>query len=60
MIAIDVEMQAMSARLFFKKLTKVIFLAPSYFFYGAYVLLTRFGTEISYKIKAKPKIPERT
>jgi hypothetical protein len=55
-----VEMQAMNARLFVKKLTKVIFLAPSNFFSGAFVLLTRLGTEMSYKIKAIPIIPERT
>jgi hypothetical protein len=59
MITIEAEMQAMTERLFFTKLMIVIFFAPSYFFSGAAILLTLFGTETSYRIKAIPNIAER-
>jgi hypothetical protein len=52
-------MQAINERLFLTKLTKVMFLAPSYFFSDTYMLLTLFGTDASYKIKARPNTPER-
>jgi hypothetical protein len=53
-------MHAINARLFVKKLIKVIFFAPSKFFLGALVLFTRLGTENTCKIKAIPIIPEST
>jgi hypothetical protein len=60
MIPIVVETHAMMERLFLKRLTKPMSFAPSYFFSGAFVLLTRFGTAMSYNINAIAKIPERT
>ncbi len=59
MSPIVVEMHAMIERLFLTKLTNVISFAPSYDFLGTSVLLIRFGTATSYKIKAIPKTPER-